>query len=268
MESANVFFNSNLKLLRNRRKNSQEQQAQLLGYTRSKYTALENGQTGNPPLVDLVKISNFFKVTLDDLLKSDLSRWSELELRKLETGDLEYISGKKMRLLSITVNSENKENLEYIPVKAKAGYIAGYADPEFIAKLPKFTMPNLPQGTFRMFPIGGNSMLPIVPGSDFIGQFVEDWRTLKAKTPCVLVMNGAQDFVFKFVTIGEGHFLLESLNTVEQAPYTVDFSEVLEIWKFYSYQSRQMPEPTSDVQQLKELVMEALTDLKYLKDKA
>ncbi|WP_288878848.1 hypothetical protein [Pedobacter panaciterrae] len=54
----------------------------------------------------------------------------------------------------------------------------------------------------------------------------------------------------------------------EQAPYTVDFSEVLEIWKFYSYQSRQMPEPTSDVQQLKELVTEALSDIKYLRGKA
>lgn len=267
MEIANVFFNSNLKLLRTRRKNSQEQQAQLLGFTRSKYTALENGQTENPSLIDLVKISGFFKVTLDDLLKSDLSKWSELELRKLETGDVEYISGKKMRLLSITVNSENRENLEYVPVKAKAGYIAGHADPEFIATLPKFTLPNLPQGTFRMFPISGDSMLPIAPGSEFIGQYVEDWRTLKAKTPCVLVMNGAQDFVFKFVTIDGNRFLLESLNAAEQAPYTVEITDVLEIWKFHSYQSRQIPEPTSDVQQLKDLVTEALADLKYLKKK-
>lgn len=266
MERTNVFFSSNLKLLRNRRKNSQEQQAQLLGFTRSKYTALENGQTGNPPLVDLIKISDYFKVSLDDLLRSDLGKWSELELRKLETGDVEYISGKKMRLLSITVNTENKENLEYVPVKAKAGYLAGHADPEFIAGLPKFTLPNLPEGTLRMFPISGDSMLPVTSGSEVVGRYIEDWRTIKAQTPCILIMNGEQDFVFKLVTIVDGNFLLESLNPVYK-PYTVAMSEVREIWSFYSYHSRQMPEPVSEIKQVKNLVNEVLADLKYLKEK-
>ena len=266
MEGAKVFFNKNLKLLRTRRKTSQERQAELLGFTRSKLTALENGQTGNPALADVIRIAEYFKISIDDLLKSDLSTWSELELRKLETGGIEYISGKKLRLLSITVNSDDKENMEYVPVKAKAGYLAGHADPEFIAALPKFSLPNLPDGTFRMFPISGDSMLPLPSGSEVICRYVEDWREIKPQTACILILNGAQDFVFKFVTIEESHFLLESLNP-EFKPYTVEIPDVLEIWQFHSYQSKKMPEPTIDIKQVQNLINEIFTDVKYLKTK-
>lgn len=247
-----------------RRKNSQEQQAELFGFTRSKYAAMESGQTGNPQLADLIKISTFFKISVDDLLKTDLSKWSELELRKLETGGVEYISGKKMRLLSITVNPDNKENLEYVPVKAKAGYLAGHADPDFIAALPKFTLPNLPGGTFRMFPISGDSMLPLPSGSEVICRYVDDWRKIKPQTPCILILNDAQDFVFKFVTMEEQFFLLESLNP-EFKPYTVEVSDVLEIWQFHSYQSRQMPEPQSEISQVKNVVDKILDNINMLK---
>lgn len=266
MTDTKVFFNSNLKLLRTRRKNTQDQQAELLGYTRAKYTAMENGKTENPPLADLIKVSEFFKVTVDDLLKTDLSRWSELELRKLETGGLEYISGKKMRLLSITVNGENKENLEYVPVKAKAGYLAGHADPDFIAALPKFTMPNLPDGTFRMFPITGDSMLPLYSGSDVICRYVEDWRKIKPYTACILILNDTQDFVFKFVTMKDDRFLLESLNP-EFKSYTVEVADVLEIWQFHSYQSKQMPEPMAELGMIGSLLKEMREDIKSLKKK-
>jgi len=266
MTEAKVFFHSNLKLLRTRRKKTQDQQAELLGYTRAKYTAMENGKTENPPLADLIKVSEFFRVSVDDLLKTDLRRWSELELRKLETGGLEYISGKKLRLLSITVNSEDKENLEYVPVKAKAGYLAGHADPEFIAALPKFSLPNLPDGTFRMFPISGDSMLPLPSGSEVICRYVEDWRQIKPQTPCILILNDAQDFVFKFVTMEEHLFLLESLNQ-DFKPYTVEVSDVLEIWQFHSYQSKQMPEPMAELGMIGNLLKEMREDIKSLKKK-
>lgn len=266
MTDAKVFFNSNLKLLRIRLGNSQEHQAQQLGYTRSKYAALESGQTANPPLSDLIKISAYFRITLDDLLKTDISRWSEVELRKMETGNVEYISGKKLRLLSISVDSENKENLEYVPVKAKAGYLAGHADPEFIARLPKFTMPNLPQGTYRMFPISGDSMLPVMPGSEIICHYVEDWRKIKAQTPCILILNGAQDFVFKMVSFEGSHFLLESLNPVYK-PYQVNAADILEIWQFHSYHSRQMPEAPTGMTEIKTLITEVLSDMKQIKRK-
>lgn len=62
-------------------------------------------------------------------------------------------------------------------------------------------------------------------------------------------------------------FLLESLNP-EFKPYTVEIPDVLEIWQFHSYHSRQMPEPYSEIKMVKNVVDEILTDLKVLKAKS
>ncbi|GAA4790805.1 hypothetical protein GCM10023231_18360 [Olivibacter ginsenosidimutans] len=255
MEPAKVFFNSNLLFLRKRKKYSQQQLAELLGYTRAKYTAMENGHTENPPLADLVKISDFFHIPLDYLLRHDLGRLSEFDLRKMETGAKEYINGKNLRVLSITVNAENKENMEYVPVKAKAGYAAGCTDPEYLAALPKFTLPNLPKdGTYRMFPTTGDSMLPIPDGSDVVARYVQDWKTLKPDTLCIVILKGEQDFVFKQVTLQkDGTLLMRSLNS-NYRPYTVAVNDVLEIWQYAKHQTDKLPEPETDLQEIKMLI--------------
>ena len=164
-------------------------------------------------------------------------------MRALEAGNNVYISGGNLRVLSITVNSDNKENVEYVPVKAKAGY----NDPEFIASLPRYSLPNVPKnGTYRIFSITGDSMLPIPDGSDVIAKYVEDWSSLQPATPCIVILKGQQDLVFKQVTIlQDGHIKLVSSNEMFQ-PYTAQLSEVLEIWKFHSYWTKQIPEPMTD----------------------
>src|SRR3546814_7467339 len=97
--------------------------------------------------------------------------------------------GGNLRVLAISVDKSNNENVEFVPVKAKAGYASGgYSDPEYIAGLPRFSIPNLPRnGTYRIFPITGDSMLPVPDGSEVTGRFIEDWRALKTDTPCVVV---------------------------------------------------------------------------------
>lgn len=254
MEAAKVFFNSNIRFLRQKKKLSQDRLAQLLSFTRSKYTALENGKTSNPTLVDLIAIAEYFRVPLDTLLKEDLSKWREFDLRKLEIGTHEHVNGKNMRVLSITVDSNNKENLEYVPVKAKAGYAAGYADPEFLAALPKFTLPNLPrEGTYRMFPTTGDSMLPIPERSDVIAKYVQDWMGIKPYTLCIVILKGEQDFVFKQVKVLDDGLLLQSLNTSYE-PYTVHFSEVLEVWQYLKHQTDMVPPMETDLQEIKRML--------------
>jgi len=149
----------------------------------SNYNPLENGQTKAPQPEDLINFSNTFKISIDSLLKIDLSKISELKLRELEAGSDVYLQGGKVRVLAITVDKAEKENAEYVPIKAKAGYMAGYNDPEFIAALPKVNLPKLFKGkSYRMFPIIGDSMAPIPEGSDVIASFAEDWTGIKPKT--------------------------------------------------------------------------------------
>ena len=251
MNEQNIFWSLNIKYLRNRKKLSQDQLAVDLGISRSKLNAHENGQTVNPTLNDLLDCSQYFKMSIDTLLKVDLSKLSEKKLRELEAGNDVYITGTKIRVLAITVDKENKEQVEYVPVKAKAGYSAGYSDPEYLATLPRFTFPGLPDtGTFRMFPITGDSMLPIPEGSDILTRYIADWSVIKDNTPCIVILKGEQDIVFKLVTITEDRVLsLRSLNE-QYRPYTVPVSEVLELWQYYGHYSRSFPEAETNMQTL------------------
>ncbi|MBX2905775.1 MAG: LexA family transcriptional regulator [Taibaiella sp.] len=252
-----IFFHNNIRFLRERRRMSQEELSAELDVSRNKLQALESGKTVNPSAIDFIKFSEFFKVSIDSLMKVDLTKLGELKLKELMAGNDVYMTGSKIRVLAISVDKDNRENAEYVPVRAKAGYMAGYNDPEFIAGLPRFSLPNLPKaGTFRMFPTTGDSMLPIPENSDVIAQYVEDWKNLKPDTACIIILKGQQDFVFKLVTVQEdGNVRLRSLNR-NYAPYTVKSEDVLEIWKYYKHQTGTLPEPETDLQELKSLILE------------
>lgn len=244
---------------------SQESLAQSLHMSRSKYNAHESGQTINPTVEDLLRISDYFGMSIDSLLRVDLTKLSELKIKELEAGNDLYRKGTQLRVLSVTVDKEDSENMEYVPVKAKAGYRSGFSDPEFIAALPKFSLPNLPKsGTFRMFSTSGDSMLPIPEGADIIAGFVQDWTSIKPGTMCIMILRGEQDIVFKQVTPQDQGFLLESLNRIYQ-PYTVAASDVLEIWKFHSYQTNEIPESDTDMQSMAKAIREIQGDLKVIK---
>ena len=97
-------------------------------------------------------------------------------------------------------------------------------------------------------------------GADIIARYLADWRELKTDTPCIVILNSQQDFVFKLTTLNEdGTIRLKSLNPVYE-PYTVDAADVIEIWRFYAYTSREFPEATPDMDTL-------LTAIKKLETK-
>ncbi|HWV73004.1 MAG TPA: LexA family transcriptional regulator [Pseudosphingobacterium sp.] len=266
MKEQSFFWADNLKYLRSRKKMSQDDLANALGIKRVKLASHEGGTVKNPPVEDLIKVSNYFKISIDSLLKVNLSKLGELKMRSLEAGNDVYMMGSKIRVLAITVDSNNRENVEYVPVKAKAGYSAGLTDPEYIATLPKYSIPNLPSnGTYRIFPITGDSMSPVPDGSDITGRFVDDWTKIKPETPAIVILKG-QDFVFKLVTLQQGSLLLKSLNP-EYQPYEIPMSEVLEIWQFHSYQTSEFPEPVPELGAIGGILKEMREDIKSLKGK-
>jgi transcriptional regulator with XRE-family HTH domain len=266
MENRKVFFNLNIKFLRERAKLTQQELANELEITRSKLNALESGQTTAPRPEDYLRFSDYFKMSVDTLLKVNLSKLGELKIRDLQAGNDVYLSGNNLRILAVTVDPHNRENVEYVPVKAKAGYRSGYSDPAYIAGLPRFSMPNLPSdGSFRMFPTTGDSMHPLPEGSDIICRYVTDWTALKPGALCIVILKGEQDFVFKKVTLNKEArtFQLESLNPA-YAPYEVPADEVLEIWKYFSYQSQEIPSPTTDMQHISFTVNEILRQIQSM----
>src|SRR5690554_6077219 len=250
MEKSKNFFPTNLKFLRERRKLTQQELAREFSFTRSKVNALESGQTKAPSIQDLIKCSDFFKMSVDTILRVDLQRLGELKLRDLEAGNDVYLSGSRMRVLATTVNADNKENIEMVPLKAKAGYLAGFGDPGYLGSLPVFHLPNLPENRkYRMFQTEGDSMLPVPEGAYVIGSYLSDWR-LEKETAGIIV-TATEGISFKLITFlaEQRAFRLRSLNPV-YSPYEVRAEEVREIWKFEYFMTDELPSEMLTLQQL------------------
>lgn len=260
---------TNIRHLRRRKRLSQDEMAFSLNVSRSKLNAHENGQTINPTVEDLVNFSTYFKLSIDNLIKTDLSKLSEVKLRELEAGNDTYTTGTQLRILATTVNADNKENIEFVSQKAKAGYLSGYSDPEYITKLPVFNMPHLPQDRkYRMFPTVGDSMYPIPENALVVGKYVDDWNSIKDETPC-LVITKDDGIVFKLVTNkikSSRTLLLASLNSVYQ-PYEVPVENVIEIWQFVNYIADTLPDGELSLLELSRTVQEMKGELKKLSAK-
>jgi transcriptional regulator with XRE-family HTH domain len=229
-------FAENLKFLRIRRKKSQTDLAAELEITRTTLSGYERNV--QPPFYVLIKISEYFNVSLDALIKYKLDVLSEFQLSQIEKGFDVDVTGNKLRLLTISVDSKGKENIEMVPVKAQAGYTNSYGDLEFVAKLPKFQLPFLPENkTYRSFQIKGDSMLPVTENSWVTCSFVENWENIKNGKACIVVTKN-EGIVFKLVynRLIDGKLLLVSSNR-NYTPYEIQISQVLEIWQFETLNS-------------------------------
>ena len=214
---------ANIKHLRTLRKLSQERFADELGWSRSIVGSYEEGRS-EPPIDRLIDLSDYFNIPIDILVKNDL------RLAK-DTSFIEI--GNKRVLFPVTVNENNEDLIEVIPVKASAGYLSGYDDPEYIEQLQKIKLPFLPTGTHRAFPISGDSMLPVKDGSFIVAQFVEDINTIKdGRTYIVLTKDDGLVYKRVYNKIKEeGKLLLHSDNRA-YAPYSVSLENILEVWEF------------------------------------
>src|SRR3954470_18543565 len=226
-----MYFNNNIKILRNRRKRTQDVVAGELNMSRSTLNSYENGSIKNPTLDALILFSKYFRLSIDTMVKVDLSKLSEFQLSELEKGNDVYVTGSRLRVLATTVDNQNKENIEVVPLKAKAGYKNGFADPEFIKKLPTFELPLLLNDRkYRMFQISGDSMLPIPDKSWVIGEYLENWYDIKDGQPYI-VLTQEEGIVFKIAynqLKKKKNLLLKSLNTVYD-PYEININEVKEV---------------------------------------
>lgn len=239
-----MYFSANIKLMRKRKGRTQDEVATALDLKRPTLSGYEN-DVAQPDILTLVAFSQYYKVSIDTLLKVDLTKIPESQLSQLEKGFDVFISGAQLRVLTTTVDNTNKENIELVPEKAKAGYTTGYADPEYIRVLPTFQLPFLhKERKYRTFQISGDSMLPIPDGSWVTGEFVQNWNLVKDRQ-AYIILTMEDGIVFKVAENRiktEGKFILHSLNPAYQ-PYDIPVKDIREVWKFVNYISAELPEP-------------------------
>ena len=259
------LISENIKFLRKKNGMTQDDLASELGIKRSLIGAYEEGRA-DPRIENLTKIANAFRIAIDSLITSDLTVTDEkFTSRKTDKTPL--------RILSITIDKENKENIHLVPQKAAAGYLNGYADPEYISELPRFQLPMLPQNaSYRAFEISGDSMLPLESGTVVVGQYVETLDSIKDGKTYVLV-TGKEGVVFKRIfnyVKDKGKLFLVSDNK-SYSSYDIPAEDVLEIWEAKAYISVKFPDPNENqnvsIESLASIVMELKDEVAKLKSK-
>lgn len=233
MEVAKV--NDNIKFLRKKFGYTQETFAEAIGIKRSLVGAYEEGRA-DPRLNNLLRMSDVFNVSVDTLISKRVSELSDEELHQQEEGSA--------KVLAITVDKEDNENIELIPQKASAGYMNGYADPTYIETMPKFQLPMLPKNaTYRAFEISGDSMLPLQPGTVIIGEYIENISNIKNGKTYVL-LSREEGVVYKrvFNYVEENGKLFLVSDNKSYAPYQVDAKDVLEVWESKAFISIDFPD--------------------------
>jgi transcriptional regulator with XRE-family HTH domain len=237
-----MFLSSNIRFLRKRKHLTQDDLANILDVKRPTLNNYEN-KISLPPIEMLIKFSDYFNISIDTLIRVNIEVLSLSQLRELENGNDVFVRGAKLRVLTATVGPDNEENIELVPEKAKAGYLTGFADPEYIVSLPVFRLPFLDRNRkYRTFQISGDSMLPIPSGAWVTGEFVQDWKSIKDGQPYIIfTLNDGISFkIVENLIDRRGVLRCISMNPLFK-PYEISVNDIREIWKFVHYISPELP---------------------------
>jgi transcriptional regulator with XRE-family HTH domain len=254
------FLASNLRFLRKHQNITQQDLADQLAVQRTMISAYEDGRS-EPKLATLQKLAEILDVAVDELLGHDIENLGRRALKK-----------RGVNILTIAASADETENITMVGQKASAGYLNGFADPEFMEALPQFHLPNLSKHTtYRAFELSGDSMLPLVPGTIVVGSYVDQLAEIKSGRTYILVTQ-TEGVVYKRVfnyLADNGKLYLVSDNQ-QYKPYEVRGEDVLEIWEAKAFISTDFPNPgdkkkSLTLEDLGDMIRDIQSDLRRIK---
>jgi transcriptional regulator with XRE-family HTH domain len=221
------LFSDNIRALRNKHQISQEKLAEQLLITRGRYVKYEDG-TSEAPYDILKRIAQHYHLSIDLLLSVDV--------RKIEVEKLLQLENNRL-ILPIQVDHSGENYIEVVTQKAKAGYLSGYADPEYIEQLQQISLPFLGVGKYRGFPVEGDSMPPHQDGDIIVGRYIENLgQVLSGKT--YILITRSEGVVYKRLSNQRKNLLSVSSDNYFYPPYEIKASNILEIWEYQCSISR------------------------------
>jgi transcriptional regulator with XRE-family HTH domain len=250
---------NNIKFLRQLKGLSQEQLADELSVTRSRIGGYEEGRN-EPPIDLLIGLSEFFHIAIDALVRGDLRKTNLDGLMKV---------GKNRILFPILLDNDGNDMVELIPLKASAGYLKGYADPDYVERLPKMQLPFLPTGKFRSFPIKGDSMPPLKEGSYVVGKYVERLEEIKSGNTYIIVTKDDGLSYKRLMNLNKKEGTVECHSDNKTYPmYKIKLNEVLEMWEYTcSINMHQYKEEELNVESIMNMLKSLHVEIEQIKKK-
>ena len=248
------MFGQNLRYLRKQKKISQEKLSHKLGIARTTLGDYERGKT-EPNFGMLVKVANYFNVDLDTLIR-----------HKMKYQKTKPSMSKPLKILSITVDRQNREIIQLVHSKARAGYIEGFQDPEYIADLPHLNVPTLPHGSYRAFEIEGDSMYPLPSGTIVICKYIEHLKEIK-DGKCYVVISAKDGVVYKRLRNDSKNQRIILLSDNDYyLPYTLSYADIQELWMYRAHISFTDPHMDKATISMKlDSIQKSIRELKHLK---
>ena len=165
------------------------------------------------------------------------------------------VEGRNLMPKVVVVDDEDNDRIPLVSVKAQAGYLEGYEDCNYIEELPTYSLPEMRNGTFRMFQVNGFSMYPTLQdGSYVIGEFVENWEWLSDNRVCVVVTERDGVIVKRVINRAkERGFLYCKSDNRDYKHIKVMLEDVKEIWECKAHISFEFLDPVTNYQKIAEL---------------
>lgn len=266
---------TNLKYLRKKNGKTQDALSSELSIGR---TTLANYEAGisEPNVETLCLIARYFNITLDDLLSKNLE--VDAIITQIGGDEKHFINpnankqGKYNGVPQvITVDQKGDDNIIYVPVKARAGYLLGYGDAEYIEQLPTFRLPGLSNATYRMFEVDGLSMAPtILSGDRMIGEWVQDLNDIRDNRIYIIVHTGGvavKRVVNRLQEKGKLYLKSDTIAHRHEFPTVeIDPADINEVWYARLKISSDFTEPAEVYHRLANLEMDMLEMKQKMKD--
>lgn len=249
------ILSENMRYLRAQRKYAQQKIADDLLITRGRYAKYEDGAT-EPPIEILIRISKYYRVSIDLLVGVDVRKYTLEKMLQLPDN---------RTILPITVDEKGENKIEIIPEKAQMGYLQGYSDPEYIEKLQTISLPFLRNGKFRAFPASGDSMPPFKNGTFIVGKYVESTNDLKTKKTYIFITQN-EGVVYKRFEKKTARNITVSSDNPLYKPYEIKLSELVEIWEYScSINTAEFETETMDMMSVKDMFLSLKKEIDLMK---
>lgn len=282
--------NQNLRFLRKKYQFTQEDMAEKLGIKRSLLGAYEEARA-NPRLDVLVKASEIFNVSVDQILSQSLHNTDvgtfapdtdvsvgenkiPAKLLKREDYLKQYISENSEEKKYPTIGSVQR--LRLVPKTEYKRYFYQAVDHNYVNQLTEIQLPLLPPATrgYRAFEVTDDSMLPVAQGSIVVGKRVEDIQRLSDGKDYILVTR-TEGIIFRRVynqIAKSGKLLLEALNPKYPRKELSVMGREVEVWEIVLYLNTNLPQGASqpvdsnpEVSRLAQMVYDLQEEVQQIK---
>ena len=251
------ILSENMRHLRGQQKYAQQKIADDLLITRGRYAKYEDGSS-EPPIEILIRLSKYYRISIDLLVGLDLSKYSLEKMMKLPDN---------RTIFPITVDEKGENKIEIIPEKAQMGYLQGYSDPEYIEKLQTISLPFLRNGKFRAFPASGDSMPPFKNGTFIVGKYVENVNDLKKDKTYIFITQN-EGVVYKRFEKKTSRSITVNSDNLLYKPYDIKLSELVEIWEYScSINTTEFETETLDMMTVKDMILSLKKEIDLINKK-